>query len=182
MVPGTEGVYLLRVPPNSLKPLDRYKARFTGNSVDISDVVTRITFARGVLGTLEFKGVAFIDRDMAAKRETVLSSHATDTLVGRTDQPIAGPALTAAHPAPQLAQPHYEPAPLDIQRAPPTGDGTPTPNVEPPARKRGRPKLAQETPTQAPFPTASNPSGVQQAATPGGDLAKTMDDFFGGKQ
>jgi len=188
MVPGTEGIFLLRVPPNSLKPLREYEAKYVNTELDPFDVITRIKFQRGVLGTLNFAGVSFIDEKMMEHRDKILESKATDAIVGRNDQPVTG-AIAAPQPTAQLAQ-HYEPAPSPKNVFPhkledQSGNAADMRAEAPlPARKRGRPKAtpaAEAQTSQAPFPTASNPGGIQQAPAPGSDLAKTMDDFFGSK-
>jgi hypothetical protein len=182
MVPGLDGIYLLRVPPNTLRNMREYNAKFKGSEFDVSDVVTRISFEKDVLGTLTFAAVSMIDQGIAQHRNEALAKKVTDQLVGRTDQPIQGAIAHSQHteyapgwgsmsvapgPAPQQeARPLPEPAPsagsppLPTVAAPtpaaitgPTGNG----------RRRGRPRATEATPqaVQAPFPTQSNPVPAQ---------------------
>src|SRR5271166_2799977 len=159
LVTGFDGVYLLRVPPNSLTAFREYNARFKGSGTDIADVVTRISFERGVRGTLTFKGVSYIDQAIAQIRNDARAKKVTDNLIGLNDVPVSG---MLAGPQPAQAQvvmqsqgiqpPPFVPAPF--AGAPSTGmsamaptptpptSGTPVGVAAPPSsgRKRGRPR------------------------------------------
>jgi hypothetical protein len=192
LVPGFDGIYLLRVPPNSLKLLREYTLRFKGSGTSISDVITRIKLEKK---TLQFSGVSYIDQATAQKRNEARAKNLTADIVGINDQPIAG-ALAAPAPQAQLApsipvQPSFQPAPMaatplaasspaPVPQSPPTGRG----------RGRGRPRStngpeaqAAQQPAQqaqAPFPTQPAPQfGISQGQAPGADLNAALDSFFG---
>lgn len=95
-------VFLLRVPPNSLAEMRAYVGRFVGEAADISDVVTRVSFKQGIIGTLQFQAAAYIDEPTMALRESILASKASDAIVGRLDSVHPAVAL----PAPGVEQRH----------------------------------------------------------------------------
>lgn len=184
VLPGDDVTFLLRVPPNSLKNLQEYTRKFVGQKLDISDVLTRISFeGDGKLGTLTFQAIDYIDEATFTQREAVLAAKKTDMLVGRGDQPIVGAVLpnpaTAQIAAPTAASQAGIPstAPLALPSGNPTPQGTPTqpapasassaspsePAQPPePARRRRRntaPDASAAGPQTAPFPAG-------QAATP----------------
>jgi hypothetical protein len=185
MVPGMDGIYLLRVPPNSLRNCREYNARFRGSGTDIADVVTRISFEKDVLGTLNFQGVSYIDEATATTRNAILTAKKTDTLVGRDDKPIAGDiqimatnsavALTTPEPQDRVEK---EPEPLQIAPKP---RGRPRRPVEP--APQGAPQALNP-----PFPTQSNPVppethqrpsfGVVEGSKPNPDLERKLTSFF----
>lgn len=94
---GFQMVFQLRVPPNSLKNLGAYQSSLGG--VDISDLVTRISFVPGIQGTLQFQAVNYIDEATAQVREQALSTNATDNLIGRHDAVHPGAAAQGFQPA-----------------------------------------------------------------------------------
>jgi hypothetical protein len=184
MVPGLAGIYLLRVPPNTLRNMREYNAKFKGSEFDVSDVVTRISFEKDVLGTLTFAAVSMIDQGMAEHRNDALAKKMTDQLVGRTDQPIRGSIAAPPSEEARILAPAHGPIPAAGQ--PPTD-----PNGMGPPKRRGRPK-ATEAPVQgvqAPFPTQSNPVpaqssgvapfGIGQGQAPDAGLSTALDNFFG---
>lgn len=191
-------VYLLRIPPNSLKNFGAYVGKFAGTGVDLTDAVTRVSFKQGVQGTLEFAGVSLIDQAMFDAREAILDSKRTDALVGRLDTPRTGALPTPAQ-APQLQAPLQQAAqPIPTQPIAPS----PVARAAAPTRRR-RTKAemeaarAAEAPQTAPAPAAAPtapfrpatpptaaPSGngtlfgMAQGAEPPADVKSTLDNLF----
>lgn len=160
-------IFLLRVPPASLKHLGKYAREVGafsagGRTVDVSDLVTRLSFDPNAVGILNFQPVSFIDEAMAGRLDKVLAGDQTKLVTGALDKPYGGQVTTPAAPAErQIAPP---PPPMTAggtggTNLPPTvGEfptPSPTPQSEAPARKRGRPKKDEaekkEPATQAPF-------------------------------
>lgn len=118
---GHNTVFLLRIPPNSLKNMGLYEGGFSGQPIDISDIITRVSFVPGIQGTLQFQAVDYIDAATAALRENVLSTNAADGLIGRHDvvhpqaAQLSGGAPAALPPPQQAVQ---QPTPNPIQQAP----------------------------------------------------------------
>lgn len=106
MVAGYEFPFQLRIPTMSLDNLKSYTKKFQGQNVDVSDVITRISFVPGVVGELDFNAVSYIDQPTFELREKFLEDERTDELVGRGDVVYQGPPRVAA-PAqrPQIAPP-----------------------------------------------------------------------------
>lgn len=155
--------FLLRVPPASLKHLSAYvktiAAQNAGNrQVEVSDVVTRVTFDPQVQGVLNFAPVGWIDERTAAAMDKIWDAKAADDLVGLNDTPYQGPiglGAPAAQPHPQgqlppPPQPLMAPQPMGsvqmfIPPAQPAAAAPSAPQVtSAPAattpRGRGRPK------------------------------------------
>ena len=94
MVPGIpDQVFLLRVPPASLKNLAKYTQTLLGHGVDLPDALTRLEFESQ--GVLKFTPVGYVDEQTATATDAVLAKNATDMLVGRNDRPWTGPADAA---------------------------------------------------------------------------------------
>lgn len=159
-------VYLLRIPPNSLKPFAAYIGKFAGTGVDLTDAVTRISFKPGVQGTLEFAGASLIDQAMFDAREAILDSKRTDALVGRLDTPRTG-TLPAPAQAPQLQAPLPQAAPTPTQPAMPQATAGPAPR-----RRRTKAEMeaarAAEAPQAAPTLAAAPTAPFRPAAPPAG--------------
>lgn len=168
-IPGMgDMVFLLRVPPASLKHLGKYVQELGsfsagGRKVDISDLLTRVYFHKDAVGVLGFTAAAFVDEATAKVADKAYESKASGVIVGKNDQPYTGAigVLPAAVPAEQrtLAPPPMAHPPVQGQPFV-TGEGTVhqpdgTP-FEGPKKPRGRPKKdAVEAPaTQAPFMAA----------------------------
>lgn len=174
--------FLLRVPPASLKHLSAYvktiAAQNAGNrQVEVSDVVTRVTFDPQVQGVLNFAPVGWIDERTAAAMDKIWDAKAADDLVGLNDTPYQGPIGLGApaaqpHPQGQLPPP---PQPAIQQFIPPAQPAAAAPSAPqvtsaPPAsaapRRRGRPKKEAAPAVQVPaFMQAPNPAANQ--APPG---------------
>jgi hypothetical protein len=193
--PDDDVVFLLRVPPNSLENLRNYYKKFVGSGVDVNHVITRISFEKDVLGTLTFMAPGqWADDKMAAFMKQVWAAKGTDTLVGRTDKPIAS-ALPASAPVAIAGAQGDGYLPLQSQGTPsqvtPAAVLTPSsPTASPsdPAptgrKKRGRPP-ANSAPagTQAPFMPDPSPAGagfgIQQPAAPSAELEAGLKSVFG---
>jgi hypothetical protein len=116
MVPGFNFPFQLRVPVMSHSGLQAYSAQFNTGEFDVSDVITRVTFAEGKTGELEFNfadygqnDLPFIDEPTMKLRDQMLAEKKTDVLVGRLDVPWQG-----ALPAQQLGQQAQLPAPRKV--------------------------------------------------------------------
>lgn len=111
-IPGfPDTVFLLRIPPNSLKNFRAYAAQFHGQPFDMTAVVTRLSFQQGTLGTLVFAPIGYIDEAMAGVVTRVFETKAADSMLGRHDLPREG-GLPAPTPAAQIAGPAPVYAPL----------------------------------------------------------------------
>ncbi len=143
--PIHEAAFLFRVPIMSHKNLQSYGDKFKGQNFDLTQVITRVSFVHGEVGLLQFEGVAKIDADTEVLVEQIMSTGATDALVGRGDKPVQQvlPAPQAGQaqqvlPAPQTAPPAPAPlSPFEQQAAPAS---------TPPAKRGRKPK------TEAPSP------------------------------
>lgn len=181
--------FLLKVPPNSLKYLEAYTkilaAQQMGNQqVQISDVVTRLTFDPEVQGTLNFSAVAIVDERCATAMYKIWDTNSADDLVGLNDTPYQGPInllgapVAQAHPQgqlapppmpaqqqfppPQLAQPAAAPSAQQAPSAPPAATSSP------PNRGRGRPKKDAAAPQVPAFM-----QGGLQAGAPAPVISQT---------
>lgn len=148
MVPGYEMPFLLRVPPNSRTNFRGYVNKFIGQPMDVEDVMTRIAFEQGSIGTLTFAAVGWLDEaTVLPQRNKLIVARATDAMVGRTDLP-----RQEALPAPAQTQPSYE-------TPNPTAQGQPTSAIPfapaPAAAFQSMPAAPQQTQTAPPAPTAS---------------------------
>lgn len=98
-------LFQLVVTPGSFQNWRDYLNKFKQGDIDVSDVLTRMTFEPKVTGVLQFQATTFIDEATANVREQALSTKATETLVGRTDVPRGGEALPPAQQAGVLTGP-----------------------------------------------------------------------------
>lgn len=119
--------FMLRIPPASLKNLAAYVAGLNGQvtggrRVDVTDVVTRITFDAKTQGVLNFQAVNWIDEEMFKFLEEK-GPNPYPQLTGANDQPrqAALPAPKAEAPAAIVAPPVQEVA------AAPAAFGAPAP-------------------------------------------------------
>jgi hypothetical protein len=91
IVPGMpNNIFRLTIPPNSFKLGWRpYLAKFNIVNFDIWDVVTRLTFKQGEMGTLEFNPAPspWLDDATVQCRDKALAAKASDVIVGRLDRP-----------------------------------------------------------------------------------------------
>lgn len=130
LVPSIDMVFLLRIPPASLKNWGKYCQTLGGHGVDLPDALTRLEFESQ--GVLKFAPVGYVDEATAALTDKVIAAKGTDQLVGKNDHPWTGAAdaqklayATQGVPAVALASP---PAPM----APPPQPFGATPTMMPP--------------------------------------------------
>lgn len=97
-----EMLFQLILSPGSFTNWKAFSKPFDGQAVDISDVVTRISFEPKTNGVLLFQAMQYIEEATHAAREKALLGKATDVLVGRNDVPIQG-ALIAPKDLPEAA-------------------------------------------------------------------------------
>lgn len=88
IVPGMDMVFLLRIPPASLKHLAKYTQTLAGHGVDLPDAVTRLEFESQ--GILKFTPMGYVDAQTAAATDKAIAAKATDLLIGRNDRPWGG--------------------------------------------------------------------------------------------
>lgn len=120
LLPGMDMVFVLRVPPASLKNLAKYTQTISGHGVDLPDAITRVEFESQ--GVLKFSPVGYVDEATAALSEKVWAANATDQMLGKNDRPwqsqLAAPAEgkeAYAQRAQQLPPPPAQRAPAPIQ-------------------------------------------------------------------
>lgn len=98
-------VYLLSVPPGSLKVLRQYMAHLQGQAVSPDEIVTRVTMESK---QLKFDPVDFIPEAAVSLVRRIVESDEPDIVVGAKDKPV----VPAALPAPTFAAaPQIAPAP-----------------------------------------------------------------------
>jgi len=172
-------VFLLRVPPNSLKNFRAYSEMFNGRGVEIHQIITRIRFQSDVLGTLTFEVAGWTDPQTHQISEKAFESGLTTTLVGRNDQPRT-PALgyhPGYHPTPAAVAPPppahgYQPTPFPAGNPPPPNNVVPGPGyatapvgpttVGPAPAPMGAPPQPYPAPGPSPMPA----TGAAPAAAP----------------
>ena len=155
MIPGDDVIFLLRIPPNSLSELRNYLNKFNGQQIDVSDVLTRISFVPGSIGTLHFDAVQYIDEVSFKRREELRATKKTDMLVGRTDMP-----RDAALPPPNQGQ---QPAQLTAPAAAPSTAAPATTSFVPP---QGAPAVTMPAQPAVTVITAPTPNMPAQQAQP----------------
>lgn len=180
LVSGYEMPFLLRIPPNSRTNFRNFVHKFVGQPMDLADVLTRICFEPGTIGTLKFEAIGWLDDPTVAQRDKLVAVKATDAMVGRTDQPRqeALPAPAQAHPEiipaqpamPAQTAPVSQPAPFmpaqpvaqpsstasGAQPAATAQTAAPSPQTEPQRRRRR---------TNAEITAANAPQGQAPAQT-----------------
>jgi hypothetical protein len=77
-----EMVFLLRIPPASLKNLAKYTQTLAGHGVDLPDAVTRLEFESQ--GILKFTPMGYVDEATAAATDKAIAAKATDQLEAGT--------------------------------------------------------------------------------------------------
>jgi hypothetical protein len=101
LIPGYNTLFLLAVPPNSHGPLREYTEHCKAHGVNMANLMTRIWFSPGEVGTLLFRGLSYIDEPTAKLRQAAYVEKKTDALVGRNDVPrTAGSIAPPQQPAP----------------------------------------------------------------------------------
>lgn len=155
--------FMLRIPPASITNFAKYGKEIAGygevelpwtgqkENLELPLVITRISFAEGEVGKLNFKPVGYINAEVDAIIEKI-DDRLADTLVGRDDVPWDG-AMIETKPQAQIS-PAQGTALLKAvesqQVIPPQFGGPPAAASEP--KPRGRPKKqAEAQPAPAPF-------------------------------
>lgn len=177
MVPGLyDQVFLLRVPPASLKHLAKYTQTLLGHGVDLPDAVTRLEFESQ--GVLKFTPVGYVDEPTAAATDKLMEAKATDLLLGKSDRPWNGAAdaqklayaqqQNGAALPPPVQQQAPQPAPMAPPPQPFGGAPAPAQPFDPYAQMAG---AAPSAPfSQRPVgkePALSAPFGATSSPTPG---------------
>lgn len=80
-------LFQLKITPGSFKTWSAYVKKFEGQTTDLSDVVTRVSFLPDGNGKLVFEAISYINETMYKNREAMLAEKKTDILVGRNDRP-----------------------------------------------------------------------------------------------
>lgn len=181
-------LFQLVITPGSFQNWRDYLNKFKQGDVDVSDVVTRLSFEPKVTGVLQFQATTFIDEATANAREQALKNKATEALVGRTDVPRGGelpgggqqvaqigvPAQQVQQITPFVAAPAASPATFQPGLATQATSNAQSvaPSTPEPARRGRRRNTAQPEPAQQPAgaPMApfrpETPAPVAQAAQP----------------
>ena len=203
LIPGFEGVYLLTIPPNSLKLWAAYVTKFKGQGFDFTDIITRVTFKDGVQGTLDFTASPspWLTEDLVALRDKVTAAKAADTVIGRLDKPrqgaLPGPTTSVMPPEMRAPGPFAQPAAITQEATSATTTAAPaTTSTAEPAKRTRRTKAQIEADeakkaappatgeVRAPFRPAEGGQpngsfGIAQGATPGEQMAADIAKLFG---
>ena len=183
---STVTLYEFQIPPGSMtnfkeyaRWLDKQPSAVQGRTLDISDVVTRVTFDPDKQFTMKFEAVAMADDDATLdKIQYIDANNLAATVVGELDVAhdpanvtamLAGRAPQAAITAP-AAQPAPATTPLPAARTPLALDA-PAPGASPaipPAaqgeapKRRGRPTASKDAPASnvAPFVAPAAPAAA----------------------
>lgn len=138
ILPGSNIVYQLRIPPASLKNLKQYAQTIDGQTLgtppntrraDLTDVITRVSFESQ--GVLKFEAVDLVTDAMITIMDE-LSPEKLATVLGTNDQPHTGP--IAGKPQMQLAPPQQfatPPVQLPQQLAQPAQQQVPAQFAQP---------------------------------------------------
>ncbi len=122
VVPGIDMVFLMRVPPASLKNWGKYCQTLGGHGVDLPDAITRVEFESQ--GVLKFTPMGYVDEATATFTDKAMAAKATDMLIGKNDRPWGGQgdASKVAYAAAQAL-----PAPVAAPAAPSPNSFAPPP-------------------------------------------------------
>lgn len=174
-------IFQLRITPGSFQNWKSYAEKFNKQPFDLRDVTTRMQFEKDKNGVLTFQPSQWLTPEMVQLRNKLVTSKATDGIVGRLDQPIAVIGHAAKAPTETMQQ----------ALTGGTGSGaTMTVTVAQEAPKKRGPKPKSETaaaeqaagnggPAMASFRPEATPNfGVQDAPAPPADLANDLDSFF----
>jgi hypothetical protein len=166
-------LFLMRIPPASLKNVKAYVDQVTaqvvnGVRLDVSDIVTRIHFEQDKTGVLNFIPISYISDQQVEWREQAYEAKITDALVGRNDVPIGEDRRAQIAGSRANAPATGQPAQLPSAQPPaPAASGTAAPlsqramdarppqggNAPPPPRGRGT-RTVTKPKTEAPAPKA----------------------------
>lgn len=153
-VPGYQPIFLLRIPPNSLKNFRAYAERFNGQGFDMDVMVTRLSFEPQGVGTLLFQAVNWIDQPMMALIADARGRNAADSLLGRND--TVREAAPAALPGPAAVPMAATAVPPGVPGGGPAAGFVPSPL--PTATTAAPAPAGMAPPPMAPPPTASTPA------------------------
>lgn len=186
VVPGLpDQVFMLRIPPATLKNLKKYTDTLGGHGVDLPDVLTRLEFESQ--GVLKFNPVGYVDEATARASDAILAAKGTEALLGKQDRVWGGVGdaqkLAYAHqqqqgqlsppptPQPPTFVPSMPPPPPGYGNAFPAGPAAPPPSPPtpqaapqepPPARRTRGPNKPKAAPVDAnaapPFVTGPAPA------------------------
>jgi hypothetical protein len=161
LVPGIDMVFLLRIPPASLKNLAKYTQTLAGHGVDLPDALTRVEFESQ--GILKFTPMGYVDAPTAAVTDKAIAAKATDALIGRLDRPWggAGDAQKIAYAEKQAPQQIAPAAPTAQPMAPP-----PQPFAGGNAQVAPDPFAQGATAQQSPFGQGQPSTSSQTDVTP----------------
>ena len=101
-------LHLLAIPPNSLKGYRAYIDAVLGNGALPYQLITRISFADGEIGTLKFDWVDYIPQQLVGHVEGLIGSAEVDSVVGNKDKPRLA-VLAAPAPVQQLEHQQFAP-------------------------------------------------------------------------
>ena len=178
VVPGlSDQVFMLRIPPATLKNLKKYTDTLGGHGVDLPDVLTRLEFESQ--GVLKFTPVGYVDEATAIATDKVLAAKGTDLLLGKTDRAWGGQAdaqkmeyaqrqqlpPSPVAPAPQFQQAPQPPAFAPSMPPPPPGYGNAPPVA--PAAPFTSPPTPQAAPQAAPPKRTRGPNKPKVQEVPG---------------
>ena len=192
-------LFQLVITPGSFKNWGLFTNYFKGG-VDISDVITRMSFQPGINGVLAFEisGFAqnnpqYISNDILNALENAWAEKKTDILIGHSSenllpapaqspqiehqpQPFTPMATPQAQPA--FQQPAPQPQPAGRRRRN-TADAAPS--VSPASSGQGQPQAAPFMPQQ-PAPQPNGPMlgfGMANAPAPNAEISATLEGLFG---
>lgn len=166
MVPGLyDQVFLLRVPPASLKHLAKYTQTLLGHGVDLPDAVTRLEFESQ--GVLKFTPVGYVDAPTAVATDKLMEAKATDLLLGKNDRPWNGAADAQKLAYAQQQNGAALPPPVQ-QQAPQPAPMAPPPQPFGGAPAPAAPFGAPPSPTHGSDPFGGAPQATQPFGSPGG--------------
>lgn len=198
VVPGIDMVFLLRIPPASLKNWGKYCQTLAGHGVDLPDAVTRLEFESQ--GVLKFTPMGYVDEAVAAFSDKVMVAKGTDILIGRNDRPWGGqgdvqkvayaeqarlaPAASAPAAAPMAPPPQpfggSQAASTDPFAAPaagnsPMGGGSPFGNPAPVGHAPSPSPFSGQPGTSSPTAAIPEPK-TRKPRTPKAEPAAAQDD------
>jgi hypothetical protein len=164
-IPGIEMVFLLRIPPASLKNWGKYCQTLGGHGVDLPDAVTRLEFESQ--GVLKFTPMGYVDAPTAEFSDKVMEAKGTDQIIGRNDRPWGGPGE-----ANKVAYAQQQALPAAAPAAPPAQPMTPPPQPFPQQQSANVVNAAfgGQASTQDPFggqPSTSSPTDATPPAKKG---------------
>jgi hypothetical protein len=197
LIPGMgDMVFLLTIPPNSLKPVKAYSQKIAALGIDACDIVTRIWFLPGINGTLSFDATEYADDATKALVDKIWEGGGCPNVVGRNDQPRIAAPVQEVKPLPSIVAPMQqevkplrsaaaEDAPLTLEPKKPRGRprtvvDAPKNSLEAPFKPQQT--VAQVTPFPAPQQAEQGKFGItQNAPEPNPQLSSQLESLFSTK-